>query len=110
MSQPGDIEIGVAEMRYDENGKPVSATFTPATFTSTVAVVKERLMQAAGKNPEDAKERAQIVLADWFAQLNTIELADREEGYVDSVITECEKWPNERPKLCVIRFFFAKRA
>jgi hypothetical protein len=109
VNTPAVVEIGVAELRYNEQGSPISAVFTPAVFTSQVAVVKERLMQAAGKNPEDAKQRAQTVLAEWFEHLDSIEMTDREKGYLDSQIVECEKWPDERPKLCKIRFFFVYR-
>jgi hypothetical protein len=59
---------------------------------------------------DDARAKAQLVLAKWFEHVSDIELADREAYTVETEMLECEKWDNGKPKRCRIRFFLQPRA
>lgn len=103
-------EIGVATMTYDESGRPKSANFQPAAYVSGLLDVADDLVKdSQSETVKDAKQQAEVVLADWFVHIGGIEIADREEGKIESEIVSCEEWGNGRPKTCVIRFYFAKR-
>src|SRR5687767_9610676 len=109
MSQQNVIEIGTAEIQYNRNGIPEGTLFVPAKLARNLTVVEDGLMETEPKSVTDAKDQAQKVLADWFAHVGNIEIADREEGYIDSELVDCEKWPDELPKSCTFRFYWKRR-
>lgn len=110
-----ETELGTAEIKYNEEGKIVSATFTPAVHTVNLSynelneVLKSRSLEApAPRSSDDVRDFSQFVLADWFSSVGAVEIADPELGRIESQTLECELWDVEAPKLCKIRFYFKK--
>lgn len=111
------MEIGVALLEYDQNGKPKSAKFTPAIREIDKDTMEKELLNAeqfigsSRDTEQEIRSHAQVLLAYWFYQLEMVELADRETGKIESEIVKCEKWDNNRTiKTCEIRFFFVRHA
>lgn len=104
-----NVEIGIVNIHYNEDGDVLSAVFTP---TMVVPFDKRVLMQLqsvkASKDDGLLKENADMVLAAWFAKMNEIELADRDDYEVASEILKCIKHQNGMAKECVIKYSFQK--
>lgn len=105
------MEIGTANISYDENGKATSVLFVPSDTLNVIddpALLKELKTIPCSENSEDIRENAQLAMGAWWAKLNEIELADRNEWRMDTDVIECVKWPNGRVQMCSIRFVFQK--
>lgn len=103
--------IGTATITYDESGRPGSSQFVPEKYIDDhwKGASDALLTSPAIEDAEQAKKHAEVILASWFAHINEIELADREVATIESEVTQCDKWPNGKPSLCVIRFYLQQR-
>lgn len=101
-----DMEIGIAELTYNEDGTTTSATFKPTMVINADQALLERLATISGPDESILQSNARMVFAQWFNKSNEIELADPSEAYVADEIVECERYASGQPKRCVIRFIY----
>lgn len=108
---PNQTTIGVATITYDDTGRPVSSEFVPEKYIDDhwKGASDALLTTPAVDDATQAKAQAEMILASWFAHLNEIELADREVATIESEVTQCDRWPNGKPRLCAIRFYLQQR-
>ena len=105
-----EFKIGIATVNYDENGYPISQSFVPGTNVNPDDELLNQLKQIpVTDNSEVTKENADMILAGWWAKMNEIELADREEYKIYSNVINCVKYPNDLIKECSIEYIYKKR-
>lgn len=106
-----NMQIGTANISYNEQGEIVSAIFTPSLeldVNEDEDLLKQLKSIPCTSNEEIIRENAALVLGGWWNQLNQIELADRDKWKMDSEIVACNKWPSGRVQMCSIKFTFRR--
>lgn len=98
------IEIGIAEISYDKDGKLIAADFVPTKHITDLAKLCKDLEQIKPDSADAVQRQGEVILAEWFSHMNAIELADREKYHIVSEMLICMKWANQKPKYCRIRF------
>ncbi len=95
--------IGIAVIQYSEDGKVTSASFKP-NQNFKVDNVKP-LLQIKGDADQDAMRlNAELAMASWFAEVNALELSDRDKWKVQSRLVYCAKYRSGMVSQCTIEF------
>lgn len=103
-------KIGTSVLVYDNLGKLKSATFTPEMdFVADESLIS-KLSKIKHKSEAEIKSDAETIMASWFNQLNTIELADRDEYEVVGQKEDCVYNGKGSVKTIKISFYFKKRS
>lgn len=103
------LEIGEATLEYTRFGEVTNAVFTPSMKIEYDKSINDQLRQIESKRDvESMRENAALVMASWFSKMNEIELSDKFQYGIDSEIVECERYDDDMPKKCVIKFVFKK--
>lgn len=99
-------EIGIATMRYKDTGEVISAIFKPTMLSETKVDFLRNLKGNLTKddNVEEIANNAEIALASFFSQINSIELADREKQQIVSTPFKCVFYSSGNIKKCVVKF------
>ena len=106
----GAFIIGTAILTYDEDGKPLSSEFSPAILKVEPDQLRDALSHIdKPTGAEQIRSRAETIMATWFNHVESVELADREDGEITSRVLECKEWPNGHPQLCAIEFSWTPR-
>lgn len=85
--------IGIAVIEYNEEGKAVSASFKP-TQHFKVDDLKTLLTLKSGTDKDAIRLNAELAMASWFSNVNSLELADRDKWKIQSRIVSCENHKN----------------
>ncbi len=102
-----DLELGIAQIEYNEYGQATQATFSPTMKIDIDPTLLQQITDIDVKdNPDIIKENANYVFASWFAKTNEIELADRDHYGIDTEIVDCQKDSNGIVRVCRIKFVF----
>lgn len=101
------LEIGVAHLNFDENGKINTASFTP-TLTAFLSGkdISDFFDIDCSEGEKALQDQATAVFSTWFNKLSEIELADREQFGIASELSKCEKYGNGKIKNAEIKFIF----
>lgn len=100
------MQIGKAIFNFNEQGKQVSAYFMPTMRVNVNVSLLENI--STGQSSEIIKKNAEVALASWFAKMNEIELADRDEWKIESVVDTCTNYSSGGVRMCVVAFNLVK--
>ncbi len=102
-------KIGTVTFNFDENG-----TLKDTTFVSEMKIDAKfsiNLTDVPNTNLESTiKDESEKVLANYFSQMNEIELGDRTQYKLVSDIILCEKYESGKVRLCKVEFTYQKLA
>jgi hypothetical protein len=87
--------IGAVTMYFDENGNFQSGNFMPETMQINSGDLIDRISFVDSHAKEGTmKAQAELILGSWWARMNRIELADRDEYDIKSETLECIRYPD----------------
>lgn len=110
MEQDQDLQIGIATVQYDEQGKVTHARFKPTLEITVSPLLKDMLKDiTATTDKETTLHNAEAAFASWFSKMTEIELADRDEYEIAVSNTTCHKHSNGIVSACYISFVFRKK-
>lgn len=101
--------IGTATIKYDQNGAPIVADFVPSLNIHLAGGYLKDLASIPCGDQSAVKSNADLIFSKWINQVNNIELADPNQYSIDSKITACDKWEDDKVKTCTIEYHFNQR-
>jgi hypothetical protein len=100
-------EIGIANIKYKQDGSVFSADFTPSKVNLGGGFgPPNQLLNIKQGTAEEIKNNAELVMASWYSKMNEIELADRNQYEIKGEIIRCDKYPDGAVMQCEVRFVF----
>lgn len=99
--------VGAVSIDYDQQGNPIKAQFIPA-HNNVFRELKTPLKPLGQRTKEDVAEEASRVMAQWFTEVNLIEL-DEER---DLTPGKCSvtKYDNGQIKRCTVKYYLTPKA
>ena len=83
--------IGKVQLNYKEDGKLLSASFTPK-ITVTSEELFDQFGDCTNKSAEQVQQAAQLMLAAFFNRLNDIELRDMEVTDIEAKVVDTVRY------------------
>lgn len=84
--------IGTVTLYFDDTDKFVSGTFAPEAMEVNADELITRMAFVDNKATEsDMKCQAELILGSWWARMNRVELADRENYEVKTETVNCTR-------------------
>lgn len=100
--------IGIVTISYDQDGKILNTSFQSEIELDKSGLLNELIKINCTNEAEKIQLQADIVVASWFNEVSSIEIADKFEYKVQSTLLECDKFDSGRVKTCKMLYKLVK--
>lgn len=101
-----DALIGVAELKYDEDGNIIASSFIPEAIKETVVDNPPKTGNVA--IVQHARKVAKSIISKYFNNVSNFELADREHFEIAEKSIIAKRYPDKKIKQLSIQFELKK--
>jgi hypothetical protein len=104
-----NTEIGNVTISYTPEGNVEYAIFDPSIkLVADKDLLKKLKPLAQAEDSDTIRKNAETVMAAWFMKVDEVELSDRFQYKIHTEVVRCERYTNNKVRLCELKYSLEK--